>query len=97
MRAVLVHDWLTGMRGGEHCLEVLCRLFPGADLYTLIHYKGMVSDIIESRLVQTSFLQSIPFLRNHYRYMLPLFPLAVESFDLTGYSLIISSSHLSTQ
>ena len=42
LRVALVHDWLTGMRGGEKCLEVLCELFPHADLYTLVHRRGSV-------------------------------------------------------
>src|SRR4051794_26131285 len=48
-RVVLVHDWLTGMRGGEKVLESLCRLFPHADLLTLVHKRGSVSPLIEGR------------------------------------------------
>ena len=46
-RVVLVHDWLTGMRGGEKCLEIFCRLWPAARLYTLLHRQGTVSLLIE--------------------------------------------------
>ena len=49
LRVALVHDWLTGMRGGEKCLEVLCEMFPRADLYTLVHERGSVSPAIENR------------------------------------------------
>ena len=56
----LVHDWLTGMRGGERCLEVFCELFPSADLFTLLQVPGSVSPVIEQRRVVTSFLQQIP-------------------------------------
>lgn len=93
MRVALVHDWLTGMRGGERCLEVFCELFPQADLYTLLHVPGSVSPTIESRRIVTSFIQRLPSVERHYRYYLPLFPAAVARFDLSGYDLVLSSSH----
>jgi len=93
MRVALVHDWLTGMRGGERCLEVFCELFPDADLYTLLHVPGTVSAVIERRRVITSFIQRLPGAAARYRYYLPLFPAAVRSFDLSGYDLVLSSSH----
>ncbi len=92
-KIALVHDWLTGMRGGEQCLEALCELFPGADLFTLLHVKGSVSETIERRRIRTSAIQSMPFARRRYRYYLPLFPWAVERFALDGYDLILSDSH----
>ena len=93
MKVALVHDWLTGMRGGEKCLEILCELFPEATLYTLLHKKGSVSEAISRMRIETSFVQSLPFVTDHYRKYLPLFPTAVEQFDLTGFDLVISSSH----
>lgn len=93
MRVAIVHDWLTGMRGGEKVLEVLCELFPDADLYTLIHLKGSVSKTIEKMKIKTSFLQWLPFIERRYRYYLPLFPFAIEQFNLDGYDLVLSSSH----
>ncbi len=92
-RVALVHDWLTGMRGGEKVLEVLCELFPQATLHTLIHNEGSVSPLIEGMKIRTSFLQRAPLKRDHYRNYLPLFPRAIESFDFSGYDLIVSSSH----
>ncbi len=92
-KVALVHDWLNGMRGGEKCLEVLCELFPEADLYTLIHEKGTLSAKIESMSIRTSFVQSMPFGLKKYRHYLPLFPFAIEQFDFSGYDLIVSSSH----
>jgi glycosyltransferase involved in cell wall biosynthesis len=89
----LIHDWLTGMRGGERCLEVFCELFPDADLFTLLHVPGSVSALIERRRIVTSFVQRLPAVATRYRYYLPLFPSAVESFDLRGYDLVLSSSH----
>lgn len=93
MRTALIHDWLTGMRGGEKVLETLCALFPEADIYTLLHIPGSVSPLIERHAIRTSFVQKLPFVQKHYRSFLPLFPAAIEAFDLTGYDLIISSSH----
>src|SRR5205807_2172104 len=82
-RIELVHDWLTGMRGGERCLEVVCELFPDAPLFTLIHVPGTVSPVIERRRVVTSFVQRLPAAAVHYRRYLPLFPAAVRRFDLS--------------
>ena len=93
MRTAIVHDWLTGMRGGEKCLEVFCELFPGATVFTLLHEAGSVSPAIENMDIRTSFLQGIPGITRHYRQFLPLFPAAIESFDLAGYDLVLSSSH----
>ena len=92
-RVALVHDWLTGMRGGERCLEVLCELFPSAPLFTLLHVPGSVSPIIEDRPIVTSFVQRLPDAARRYRSYLPLFPAAVRRFDLRGYDLVISLSH----
>ena len=89
----LVHDWLTGMRGGERCLEVFCELFPSADLFTLLRVPGSVSRVIEERRVVTSFLQQIPGATRRYRHLLPLFPAAIRGLDLGGHNLVLSSSH----
>jgi glycosyltransferase involved in cell wall biosynthesis len=93
MKVALVHDWLTGIRGGERCLEVFCELFPQADIYTLLHIPGTVSPIIERHPIHTSFLQRLPAIQTAYRYYLPLFPRAIESFQLPACDLILSSSH----
>ena len=92
-KVALIHDWLTGMRGGERCLETLCELFPRADIFTLLHVKGSVSKTIEERRIRTSAIQTLPFATSHYRYYLPLFPWAIEQLTLDGYDLILSSSH----
>lgn len=89
----LVHDWLTGMRGGEKVLEALCELFPEADLFTLVHNPGSVSPLIENRRIFTAFTNRLPFKAHRYRYYLPLFPTAIELFDFKGYDLILSTSH----
>jgi glycosyltransferase involved in cell wall biosynthesis len=89
----IVHDWLTGMRGGEKVLEVLCELHPGADLFTLLYNPGTVSPAIERMSIRTSFVDSLPFKETGYRRYLPLFPRAIESFDFSPYDLILSTSH----
>jgi glycosyltransferase involved in cell wall biosynthesis len=93
LRVALIHDWLTGMRGGEKALEVFCEMFPAADLFTLVHLPGTTSEIIERRRVKRSPIQWLPFAGRLYRQYLPLFPIAVEQFDLDGYDLVISTSH----
>jgi glycosyltransferase involved in cell wall biosynthesis len=92
-RVVLVHDWLTGMRGGEKVLELLCEAYPSADLLTLVHVPGSVSPAIERMRPRTSILQKLPGIRRFYRYCLPLFPMAIEQFDLDNYDVVISTSH----
>ncbi len=89
----IVHDWLVSMRGGEKVLEVLCELFPEAALFTLIHQQGASSPGIENMNIRTSFLQHVPFAKSRHQYFLPLYPSAIEQFDLREYDLVISSSH----
>ncbi len=89
----LVHDWLTGMRGGEKCLEVLCELFPGAPIYTLLSLPDKLSDTINAHPIRTSFIQRLPAADEKYRNYLPLFPRAIESFNLEPSRLIVSTSH----
>jgi len=93
IKVALVHDWLTGMRGGERVLEVLCERYPDAELFTLLHIRGSVSGVIEQRPIHTSALQYFPGIRRYYRECLPLFPVLVEQFDLDRFDLVISSSH----
>jgi glycosyltransferase involved in cell wall biosynthesis len=93
VRVALVHDWLTGMRGGEKVLEGLCALYPDADVFTLLHNRGSVSPAIERHRITTSFVQHLPLAATKYRTYLPLFPLAIERFDLSRYDLVLSSSH----
>ena len=92
-RVALVHDWLTGMRGGEKALEPICRALPDADLFTLVHVPGSVSPVIESRRVHTSLVQRMPAVGRYYRQYLPMFPLAIERFDFSGFDVVVSFSH----
>jgi glycosyltransferase involved in cell wall biosynthesis len=91
-RVVLVHDWLTGMRGGEKCLEPLCRRWPGAQLLTLFHKRGSVSPTIERTHVRPSFLNRLPKVDRYYRYLLPLMPFAA-GWRVTDADLVVSLSH----
>lgn len=93
LRVALVHDWLTGMRGGEKCLEVLCQAFPEATLHTLIHRRGALSPAIEGMAIRTSPLQRVPGVLQHYRKMLPLMPLAARSWRVGQVDLVVSLSH----
>ena len=88
MRTAIVHYWLLGMRGGEKVVESLCRMLPDADIFTLFYNPDAVSDVIRSRHVTASYLNP---LRRYHRNLLPLMPSALESFDLRGYDLVISS------
>ncbi len=93
MKIALIHDWLTGMRGGEKVLEELCGLYPSAEIFTLICDRERISDGIKAHKIHTSFLQAVPGIFKTYRNFLPLFPAAIESFNLSGYDAVISSSH----
>jgi glycosyltransferase involved in cell wall biosynthesis len=92
-RAVLVHDWLTGMRGGEKCLATLCRRWPSAPLFTLLHKPGTVSNWIERRQIHTSLLQRLPAVESYYRYLLPFMPAAIKTWRLPPCELVVSFSH----
>jgi lipopolysaccharide/colanic/teichoic acid biosynthesis glycosyltransferase/glycosyltransferase involved in cell wall biosynthesis len=95
-RVAIVHDWLTSMRGGERVLEVLCSLFPQADLFALTRDPAHLSPALAQRGATTSPIQRIasaPFVNGRFRALLPFFPLCVESFNLDAYDLVLSSSH----
>lgn len=93
MKIAIVCDWLTGMRGGERCLEVACELYPGADIFTLVYLPGTVSGTIETHKIYTSYIQRLPGKVEKFRRYLPIFPHAIQKFDLNGYGCILSFSH----
>jgi len=93
LRAVLVHDWLTGMRGGEKVLEALAELFPRAPIYTLVHRPGSVSPAIEGHPIVVSWLGRLPGAASYYRRLLPLYPQAIAALQLPPADLVLSSSH----
>jgi glycosyltransferase involved in cell wall biosynthesis len=93
IRVALVHDWLTGMRGGEYVLEAMAELFPKAELFTLLYVPGKIAPTLTTLKRHTSWLQKVPKAESRYRSFLPLMPSMIERFDLTPFDLILSSSH----
>jgi glycosyltransferase involved in cell wall biosynthesis len=93
LRVALVHDWLTGMRGGEKVLEAIYELVPDAKLFTLLHVPGSVSPTLESCQTSTSLIQKLPMSATQYRRYIPIFPWVIEQFDLDCFDLVISTSH----
>jgi len=92
-KVAIVHDWLTGYRGGEKVLEALLELFPNAPIYTLVHKQGSLPKSIESHPIHTSFVQRLPFGISKYRHFLPLYPLVAETLLPQNFDLIVSTSH----
>lgn len=91
LKIAIVHYWLVNMRGGEKVLESLCELFPEADIYTLVVDPGCLSDQFKGHRITPSFVQNLPGAVRHYQSLLPLYPMALEQFDLSQYDLVISS------
>ena len=94
MKVAIVHDWLTGMRGGEKVLDEIFKVSAQAEIYTLLHFEDKISPKINGHKITTSFLQRLPgFLKRKYAFLLPLMPLAVEQFNLKDFDLVLSVSH----
>jgi glycosyltransferase involved in cell wall biosynthesis len=94
IKVAVVHDWLVTYAGAERVLEQILKVYPQADLFALCDFlPDDQRGFIGGRKVHTTFIQSLPFARNRYRSYLPLMPLAIEQLDLSGYDLVISSSH----
>jgi len=91
LRVAIVHYWLVRRRGGEQVLEALADMFPQADIFTLVLDPASLGEALRHRRIYTSFLQRVPGIRRHYQKFLPLCPIALESFNLKGYDLVISS------
>ncbi|OFZ80762.1 MAG: hypothetical protein A2583_12130 [Bdellovibrionales bacterium RIFOXYD1_FULL_53_11] len=89
----LVHDWLTGMRGGEYVFEAITEIFPRSDLFTLVYSPGRVSPVLTTPRRHTSWFKKIPGIDKRYRSLLPLMPWTIGRFDLSGFDLVLSSSH----
>lgn len=93
-RIAVVHEWLVDYSGSERVLEQILKVFPQADLFSVVDF--LTPDqrsFIQNKSTRTTFIQSLPWARRHYRQYLPLMPLAIEQLDLRGYDLVISSSH----
>lgn len=94
MKVAVVHDWLSVIGGAEHVLEQVLKVYPQADVFTLFCFLDQAQlDALGVRKVTPSFLNKLPRVEKYYRKLLSFFPLAVESFDLSGYDLVISSSY----
>lgn len=92
-RIAIVHDWLNSYRGGERCLEAICELYPTAEIFTLFYVPGRTGPTIEGHPIHASLLNRLPFTTKYYRHLLPVMPATIERFDLSGFDLVISSSH----
>ena len=95
MKKALVHDWLNDFGGAEKCVESFTNIWDDFEVYSLIDYLTNEDReiILKGKKANTSFIQNLPFSKSKYRNYLPLFPLAIEQFDLTKYEVVISSSH----
>lgn len=94
MRVAIVHEWLVTYAGSEKVVEQILRLYPQADLFSLVDFLPQeLRFFIQDKSVTTSFLQALPFTKKHFRQYLALMPAAIEQFDLSKYDLILSSNH----
>jgi glycosyltransferase involved in cell wall biosynthesis len=94
MRTAIVHEWLPVYGGAERVLEQLIHVYPEADLFSLFDFlPDDQRHFLQGKEVTTSFIQKMPFARSKYRYYLPLLPMAIEQFDLTGYDVVVSQSY----
>ena len=94
LKKALIHDWFTVYAGAERCIESFTNIYQDFDIYSLIDYLDEESRkiILKGKKVNTSFIQKIPGSKKLYRNLLPLFPFAIEDFNLKNYDLILSSS-----
>lgn len=99
MKIAIVHEWLVNYAGSERVVESFVNIFPDADVFALVDFlnEDQRNQILKGKFAKTSFIQKLPFARKHHRNYLPLFPKAIESLNLSGYDLILSSSHAVTK
>ena len=94
MNLAIMHEWFESYAGSERVVEQLLHTFPSAEVHALVDFlKGADRDALQGKDVETSFIQRLPFARKQFRNYLPLMPMAVEQFDLSGYDTVISSNH----
>jgi len=91
MRVAIVHHWFITLGGGERLVDTIGKLFPTADVFTLFLDKGKLPPALYNHKIITSFLDKTPAARKAHRHFLPFYPLAVETLNLSGYDLVISS------
>lgn len=94
-KTAIVHDWLVNYAGSERCVESFTNIWPNADIFTLVDFLNIEQRkiILNGKFAKTSFIQKLPFAQKKHRYYLPLFPKAIESFDVSKYDIVFSSSH----
>jgi glycosyltransferase involved in cell wall biosynthesis len=94
LKVAIIHDWLVTYAGSERVLEQIVMLYPQADIFSLIDFiPNNERGFILNKKIGTSFIQRLPFAKKRYRSYFPLMPIAIKQFELSGYDLIISSSH----
>lgn len=94
MKVAIVQEWLVTVGGSDKVVKAILDVFPDADIYTLVAKKEVCDELgIPWKKVHTSFIQKMPLGTKKHRAYLPLFPFAIEQFDLRGYDVVISSSH----
>ena len=95
MKKALIHDWFSTYAGAEKCVESFTNIWDDFEIYSLIDFLSDTDrdKILKGKHAHTSFIQKLPFAKDKYRNYLPLFPLAIEQFDLSGYDVVLSSSH----
>ncbi len=94
MKTAIIHEWLVNYAGSERVIEQMLQVYPEADLFSIIDFLPQDQrGFIQNKKVTTSFIQHIPMAKNKYRQYLSLMPMAIEQFDLSGYDLVLSSSH----
>jgi glycosyltransferase involved in cell wall biosynthesis len=91
LRIAIVHYWFVNRRGGERVVEAMAKMFPRADLFSLMVDREKLHPTLRERSITTSFLQKVPDGRRWHRHMLPFYPLALEQFNLSDYDLVLSS------
>ena len=91
LRIAIVHYWFVSRRGGERVVETMAKMFPGADLFFVVADPDKLPLFLRERSIKTSFLQNFPGSKRWHRHFLPLYPLALEQFDLSDYDLVLSS------
>ena len=95
MKKAIVHEWLVNYAGSEKCVESFTNIWPDAPVYSLVDFLNdeQRSVILKGKHAKTSFIQHLPYAKTKHRYYLPLFPRAIETFKLSDYEVVISSSH----
>lgn len=95
MKIAIIHEWLVNYAGSERCVESFTNIWPDADVFTLVDFLDDETRkvILKDKKARTTFIQHLPYAEKQHRKYLPLFPKAIETFNLKNYKLVLSSSH----